>query len=111
MFGHLPAEKNIMLSSKQISTHSKFENNDWELIGVIGKGTYGEVFKGKRKIDGTVAAIKVTDINQNKNEEMKTELAVLEKFSSHKNIIRFLNAQFVVTVSGTEQLWIITEVK
>lgn len=110
MFDHFPTAKNMM-SLKQIPTHGKFENNDWELIEVIGKGTYGEVFQGKRKVDGMIAAIKVTDINQNKNEEMKTELAVLEKFSNHENIVRFINAQFVVTVSGIEQLWIITEVK
>ena len=101
----------MMTPSQEISAHKQRVKNDWELIEVIGKGTYGEVFKGKRKMDDTIVAIKVTDINQNKTEEMKTELAVFEKFSNHENIVRFINAQFVVTMSGTEQLWIITEVK
>jgi len=97
------------MSSKQLPAYNEIEASDWQLIEIIGRGTYGEVFKSKNKIDGTTVAIKVTDINQSKTEEMKTELAVLEKFSSHKNIVRFINAQFVVTVSGIEQLWIITE--
>ena len=100
----------MVFSARQISTQSEIGNNEWELMELIGKGTYGEVFKGRNKTTDSIVAIKVTDFNQNKNEEMKTELSVLEKFSSHENVIKFINAQFVVTVSGTEQLWIITEV-
>ena len=92
-------------------SYNKTVDSDWELLEAIGKGTYGDVFKGKRKVDDAIVAIKVTDFNQNKNEEMKTELAVLENFSNHENIVKFIDAQFMVTVSGTEQLWIITEVE
>ena len=98
------------MSSKELSAYNEIEASDWQLVEIIGRGTYGEVFKSKNKVDGRTVAIKVTDINQSKTEEMKTELAVLEKFSNHRNIVKFINAQFVVTVSGMEQLWIITEV-
>lgn len=100
----------MVLSGKRVSTYSEIANSEWELIELIGKGTYGEVYRGRNKKSNSIVAIKVTDFNRNKNEEMKTELAVLENFSSHENIVKFIGAQFVATMSGTEQLWIITEV-
>ena len=103
----------ITESTVNVSTHEEGGKIEWQLLELIGKGTYGEVYKGKscKGKDELEVAVKVTEFNLSKNEETKTELAVLEKYSHHENIVKFIDAQFVETLTGTEQLWIVTEVK
>ena len=102
----------ITEGTANVSTHEEGGKIEWQLLELIGKGTYGEVYKGKscKGKDELEVAVKVTEFNLSKNEETKTELAVLEKYSHHENIVKFIDAQFVETLTGTEQLWIVTEV-
>eukprot|EP00112_Aurelia_sp_Birch-Aquarium-sp1_P012209 Seg2566.3 transcript_id=Seg2566.3/GoldUCD/mRNA.D3Y31 product="Traf2 and NCK-interacting protein kinase" protein_id=Seg2566.3/GoldUCD/D3Y31 len=104
----------ITESTVNVSMHEDGGKIEWQLLELIGKGTYGEVYKGKSCKEGKdelEVAVKVTEFNLSKNEETKTELAVLEKYSHHENVVKFIDAQFVETLTGTEQLWIVTEVK
>ncbi len=85
---------------------------EWRLLKVIGQGTYGRVFKAQHEVTKQIAAVKVIDFSPNKSEEIKTELAILQKLAIHGNMIEFVEAFFFEAVSiGREQLWIVTEVK
>ncbi|KAF0293360.1 Traf2 and NCK-interacting protein kinase [Amphibalanus amphitrite] len=51
----------------------------FDLIEVIGNGTYGQVYKGRHTKTGQLAAIKCMDITEDEEEEIKLEINVLKK--------------------------------
>ncbi|XP_012945006.2 serine/threonine-protein kinase mig-15, partial [Aplysia californica] len=58
----------------------------FDLIEVVGNGTYGQVYKGRHTKTGQLAAIKVMAVNEDEEEEIKLEINVLKKYSNHRNI-------------------------
>lgn len=77
---------------------------------MVGNGTYGQVYKGRHTKTGQLAAIKVMDVTEDEEEEIKLEINVLKKFSHHRYPIYVLNLvtnpnnvyHFIVTFhSGT----------
>ncbi|XP_037782571.1 mitogen-activated protein kinase kinase kinase kinase 4-like [Penaeus monodon] len=52
----------------------------FDLIEVVGNGTYGQVYKGRHTKTGQLAAIKVMDVTEDEEEEIKLEINVLKKF-------------------------------
>ena len=55
----------------------------YEVLERLGEGTYGEVFKGKRKLDGLIVALKETRDPQCATREAEALLAL-----NHPNIVR-----------------------
>jgi serine/threonine protein kinase len=51
----------------------------FDLIEVVGNGTYGQVYKGRHTKTGQLAAIKVMDVTEEEEEEIKLEINVLKK--------------------------------
>uniref|UniRef100_A0A915MPD7 non-specific serine/threonine protein kinase n=1 Tax=Meloidogyne javanica TaxID=6303 RepID=A0A915MPD7_MELJA len=51
----------------------------FDLIEVVGTGTYGQVYKGKHVKTGSLAAIKIMNINEDEEEEIKAEINMLKK--------------------------------
>ena len=64
----------------------------FDLIEVVGNGTYGQVYKGRHTKTGQLAAIKVMDVTEEEEEEIKLEINVLKKFSHHRNIATYYGA-------------------
>jgi len=84
----------------------------FELIEVVGNGTYGQVYKGRHTKTGQLAAIKVMDVTEDEEEEIKLEVNVLKKYSNHRNIAMFYGAfikKCLPTRNDHDQLWLVME--
>ncbi|CAC5413630.1 CDK6 [Mytilus coruscus] len=79
------------------SRKERFDNNNYEVISVIGNGAYGTVYKARDK-EGQLVAMKKIRI-QNTEEGMPMsairEIALLKQLENyeHPNIVRFLDVK------------------
>ncbi|CAH8438893.1 unnamed protein product [Schistosoma intercalatum] len=80
----------------------------FSLIEVVGKGTYGNVYKGRYTRTGQLAAIKVMPITEEDEEEIKLEIDTLKKLSNHRNIASYYGA-FIKKSSPRDHLWLAME--
>uniref|UniRef100_A0A8C4PYB1 Protein kinase domain-containing protein n=3 Tax=Eptatretus burgeri TaxID=7764 RepID=A0A8C4PYB1_EPTBU len=82
----------------------------FELIELVGNGTYGKVYKGKHVNTGQLAAIKVMGITEEELTELKLEISMLQKYSNHPNIATFYGA-FVKKGPNNQEdlLWLVME--
>uniref|UniRef100_A0A8C3EUE9 non-specific serine/threonine protein kinase n=1 Tax=Corvus moneduloides TaxID=1196302 RepID=A0A8C3EUE9_CORMO len=73
-------------------------------------GTYGQVYKGRHVKTGQLAAVKVMNVTENEEEEIKLEINMLKKYSHHRNIATYYGA-FVKKspVGQDDQLWLVME--
>ncbi|VDM43034.1 unnamed protein product [Toxocara canis] len=84
----------------------------FELIEVVGNGTYGQVYKGRHVKTAQLAAIKIMNINEDEEEEIKMEINMLKKYSHHRNIATYYGAFIKKLPSSTgkhDQLWLVME--
>ncbi|KAK0404533.1 hypothetical protein QR680_017496 [Steinernema hermaphroditum] len=84
----------------------------FELIEVVGNGTYGQVYKGRHVKTAQLAAIKIMNINEDEEEEIKLEINMLKKYSHHRNIATYYGAFIKKLPSSTgkhDQLWLVME--
>nr|XP_014346123.1 PREDICTED: LOW QUALITY PROTEIN: misshapen-like kinase 1 [Latimeria chalumnae] len=79
----------------------------FELVEVVGNGTYGQVHKGRHVKTGQLAAIKVMDVTEDEEEEIKQEINMLKKYSHHRNIATYYGAFVKKSPPGhDDQLWV-----
>ena len=85
-------------------------NGVFELMEVVGRGTYGEVFKGRHIKTGQLAGVKVMNLTEDEVEEIKQEINMLKKFSHHRNIAKYYGA-FIkkMSIGKNDQLWLVME--
>uniref|UniRef100_A0AAZ1X2G1 Protein kinase domain-containing protein n=1 Tax=Oreochromis aureus TaxID=47969 RepID=A0AAZ1X2G1_OREAU len=100
---------------------SWLENRSWrsresdpvgifELVELVGNGTYGQVYKGCHVKTGQLAAIKVMDVTGDEEEEIKAEINMLKKYSHHRNIATYYGAFIKKNPPGIDdQLWLVME--
>lgn len=82
----------------------------FDLIEVVGTGTYGQVYKGRHKKTGQMTAIKILDLIEDEEEEIKVEVDVLKDHSRHENITSFYGIYLVKTASTEDdKLWLAME--
>uniref|UniRef100_A0A4W3IK46 non-specific serine/threonine protein kinase n=1 Tax=Callorhinchus milii TaxID=7868 RepID=A0A4W3IK46_CALMI len=82
----------------------------FDLVEVVGNGTYGQVYKGRHVKTGQLAAIKVMDVTEEEEEEIKLEINMLKKYSHHRNIATYYGAFIRKKPSSHEdQLWLVME--
>ncbi|VUZ49767.1 unnamed protein product [Hymenolepis diminuta] len=78
------------------------------LIEVVGKGTYGNVYKGRHMRTGQLAAIKVMPITEEDEEEILLEINTLRRLSNHRNIATYYGA-FIKKATPNDHLWLVME--
>lgn len=82
----------------------------FELIEVVGNGTYGQVYKGRHLRTGQLAAIKIMEVTEDEEDEIKLEIEVLKKHSHHVNVATYYGAFIQKGQVGQEdQLWLVME--
>ncbi|XP_038565968.1 TRAF2 and NCK interacting kinase b isoform X13 [Micropterus salmoides] len=82
----------------------------FELVELVGNGTYGQVYKGRHVKTGQLAAIKVMDVTGDEEEEIKAEINMLKKYSHHRNIATYYGAFVKKNPPGVDdQLWLVME--
>ncbi|XP_068902743.1 serine/threonine-protein kinase mig-15 isoform X6 [Tenebrio molitor] len=109
MAHQMPPSVNCSLDEIDLTT-LKDPAGIFELIEVVGNGTYGQVYKGRHTKTGQLAAIKVMDVNEDEEEEIKLEINVLKKYSNHRNIATYYGAFIKKSPPGKDdQLWLVME--
>uniref|UniRef100_A0A4W4HI77 non-specific serine/threonine protein kinase n=1 Tax=Electrophorus electricus TaxID=8005 RepID=A0A4W4HI77_ELEEL len=82
----------------------------FELVEVVGNGTYGQVYKGRHVKTGQLAAIKVMDVTEEEEDEIKLEISMLKMYSHHRNIATYYGAFVKNSPAGQDdQLWLVME--
>ncbi|XP_068596284.1 mitogen-activated protein kinase kinase kinase kinase 4 [Brachionichthys hirsutus] len=82
----------------------------FELVEVVGNGTYGQVYKGCHVKTGQLAAIKVMDVTEEEEEEIKLEINMLKSYSHHRNVATYYGAFVKKGPAGQDhQLWLVME--
>ncbi|KTF78493.1 hypothetical protein cypCar_00008578 [Cyprinus carpio] len=82
----------------------------FELVELVGNGTYGQVYKGRHVKTGQLAAIKCMDVTGEEEEEIKAEINMLKKYSHHRNIATYYGAFIKKNPLGVDdQLWLVME--
>uniref|UniRef100_A0A6Q2YRY3 non-specific serine/threonine protein kinase n=1 Tax=Esox lucius TaxID=8010 RepID=A0A6Q2YRY3_ESOLU len=79
-------------------------NDQWEIIGELGDGAFGKVYKAKNKESGALAAAKVIETNTEEElEDYMVEIDILAK-CDHCYIVKLLDAFYY-----DAKLWIMIE--
>ncbi|XP_030212022.1 TRAF2 and NCK interacting kinase a isoform X5 [Gadus morhua] len=82
----------------------------FDLVELVGTGTYGQVYKGRHVKTGQLAAIKLMDVTGGEEEEIKVEINMLKKYSHHRNIATYYGAFIKKNPPGIDdQLWLVME--
>ncbi|XP_028671522.2 LOW QUALITY PROTEIN: TRAF2 and NCK-interacting protein kinase [Erpetoichthys calabaricus] len=82
----------------------------FELVEVVGNGTYGQVYKGRHVKTGQLAAIKVMEVTEDEEDEIKMEINMLKKYSHHRNIATYYGAFVKKSMTNEHhQLWLVME--
>ncbi|KAF4026869.1 hypothetical protein G4228_018781 [Cervus hanglu yarkandensis] len=82
----------------------------FSLDKTIGLGTYGRIYLGLHEKTGAFTAVKVMNARKDEEEDLRTELNLLKKYSFHKNIVSFYGAFFKLSPPGQRhQLWMVME--
>ena len=76
-----------------------------------GEGNYGVVYTGKSRRTGHIHAVKIMDAVFDKEDDIKAELLVFEKYASHPNMVDFYGSYLKKQDSAEDQLWIVMEVR
>ncbi|ORZ34192.1 kinase-like domain-containing protein [Catenaria anguillulae PL171] len=110
--GSSPADASVMSLQQQFARLANKDDPDqiFEIMEIIGSGSYGEVYKAKTKTSGLLAAVKLVKLEPGEDlEEVLNEVNFL-KSCSHQNIVSYLGCYMKRgSVRGMKTIWIAME--
>ncbi|XP_062872406.1 traf2 and NCK-interacting protein kinase-like isoform X2 [Trichomycterus rosablanca] len=80
----------------------------FDLVKMVGNGSYGQVYKGRHVKSGQTVAIKVMNVSGATQEALKAEINLLSKYSHHRNIATYYGA-FNKKNHLEDHLWLVME--
>lgn len=89
---HDTSSSNHNRDAMLVSAQSRL-TSDFEVIGMIGQGGFGHVFKVQNKLDGCFYAVKqilLKSANKHTNKKLTREVKLLSKLN-HQNIVRYFS--------------------
>ncbi|XP_071946984.1 serine/threonine-protein kinase 10-like isoform X1 [Antedon mediterranea] len=85
-------------------TREKDPEAEWELVGELGDGAFGKVYKATNKVTGKTAAAKVIDLAKEEDlDEFMVEIDILTA-CKHENVVELLE-----TYLYNNKLWMLLE--
>ena len=72
----------------------------FEMVELLGEGSYGSVYKGRHIRTGEMVAIKVVELIQDELEEIKLEVDIL-RLCKHPNVVNYFG-----TYLRFDKLWV-----
>uniref|UniRef100_A0A3B5MXK9 Protein kinase domain-containing protein n=1 Tax=Xiphophorus couchianus TaxID=32473 RepID=A0A3B5MXK9_9TELE len=88
----------------------KLNDSSSVITGLWFSHLFPFVFQGRHVKTGQLAAIKVMDVTEDEEEEIKLEINMLKKYSHHRNIATYYGAFIKKSPPGhDDQLWLVME--
>ena len=81
--------------------------DEYELLGVLGRGGFGEVFKARRISDGALVAVKHLFAEKQSDRFIK-EAKILQQYS-HENLVKYVDFMVVEGTAGEKQYFLVLE--
>lgn len=79
-------------------------NTIWSLVGELGDGSFGKVYKAERKTDGVLAAAKIIDVkDESELDDFMVEIDILSE-CKHKHVVGMYEAYY-----HENKLWMMLE--
>ena len=81
--------------------------NDYELLALLGRGGFGEVFKARCSSDGSLVAVKHLFSSKQSGRFVK-EAKILQRYS-HENLVKYVDFLSQDTNTGDKQFFLVME--
>ena len=86
----------------------KHKNKDeYELLAVLGRGGFGEVFKARRMSDGMLVAVKYL-FSEKQSERFIKEAKILQQYP-HPNLVKYVDFMVLEGTAGEKQFFLVME--
>ena len=81
--------------------------DEYELLAVLGRGGFGEVFKARRVSDGMLVAVKYL-FSEKQSERFVKEAKILQQYS-HPNLVKYVDFMVLEGTGGEKQFFLVME--
>jgi serine/threonine protein kinase len=81
--------------------------DEYELLAVLGRGGFGEVFKARRVSDGLLVAVKYL-FSEKQSERFLREAKILQQYT-HPNLVKYVDFMALEGTGGDKQLFLVME--
>mgnify|MGYP003606185765 CR=1 FL=1 len=81
--------------------------DEYELLSVLGRGGFGEVFKARRVSDGMLVAVKYL-FSEKQSERFIKEAKILQQYP-HPNLVKYVDFMVLEGTAGEKQFFLVME--